>query len=80
MAVAQAVLHHLASHVGCLGFFATHYHSLGREFAHHPEVSEKRMQILVDEEERKVTFLYKLEEGSGGGKFWNALCGDVWDQ
>ena len=69
VAVAQAVLHHLASHVGCLGFFATHYHSLGREFQHHPEVSEKRMRIMVDEEEKRVTFLYKLEEGVAEGSF-----------
>ena len=78
VAVAQAVLHHLASHVGCLGFFATHYHSLGAEFKHHPEISEKRMSILVDDEEKRVTFLYKLEEGVAEGSFGMhcaAMCG-----
>jgi DNA mismatch repair protein MSH6 len=78
VAVAQAVLHHLASHVGCLGFFATHYHSLGREFKTHPEVSEKRMKILVDDEEKRVTFLYKLEEGVAEGSFGMhcaSMCG-----
>ena len=78
VAVAQAVLHHLASHVGCLGFFATHYHSLGAEFKHHPEIAEKRMSILVDEEEKRVTFLYKLEEGVAEGSFGMhcaAMCG-----
>ena len=78
VAVAQAVLHHLASHVGCLGFFATHYHSLGVDFAYHPEVSMKRMSILVDDEERRVTFLYRLEEGVAEGSFGMhcaSMCG-----
>ena len=78
VAVAQAVLHHLASHIGCLGFFATHYHSLAQEFVSHPEVKAKRMQILVDEEERKVTFLYKLEDGVAEGSFGMhcaSMCG-----
>lgn len=69
VSVAQAVLHHLASHVGCLGFFATHYHSLAAEFAYATEVSTKRMKILVDDEEKRVTFLYKLEDGVSEGSF-----------
>ena len=78
VAVAHAVLHHLASRVGCLGFFATHYHSLAKEFEAHPEVSTKRMQILVDELERRVTFLYKLEDGIAEGSFGMhcaSMCG-----
>lgn len=78
LAVAQAVLHHLASHVGCLGFFATHYHSLSAEFKHHPEITPKRMKILVDEEQRRVTFLYKLEAGVAEGSFGMhcaSMCG-----
>ncbi len=78
VAVAHAVLHHLASHVGCLGFFATHYHSLAQEFVAHPEVEAKRMQILVDEAERRVTFLYKLEAGVAEGSFGMhcaSMCG-----
>jgi DNA mismatch repair protein MSH6 len=78
VAVAQAVLHHLASHVGCLGFFATHYHSLTGDFEGHPEVQAKRMKILVDEEERRVTFLYKLEDGVAEGSFGMhcaSMCG-----
>jgi DNA mismatch repair protein MutS len=31
--VAQAVLHHIATHIGALGFFATHYHSVHTETA-----------------------------------------------
>jgi len=78
VAVAQAVLHHIATHVGCIGFFATHYHSLAAEFENHPEICPRRMQIHVDEDERKVTFLYKLEEGVAEGSFGMhcaAMCG-----
>ncbi|OJD33739.1 dna mismatch repair protein msh6 [Diplodia corticola] len=78
VAVAQAVLHHVATHVGCLGFFATHYHSLATEFAEHPEIAAKRMAIDVDDEERRVTFLYRLEEGVAEGSFGMhcaAMCG-----
>lgn len=78
VAVAQAVLHHIATHVGCIGFFATHYHSIATEFDGHPEIAPKRMKILVDEEERRVTFLYKLEDGVAEGSFGMhcaSMCG-----
>ncbi|KAG9233635.1 muts domain V-domain-containing protein [Amylocarpus encephaloides] len=78
VAVAQAVLHHVATHIGCTGFFATHYHSLATEFAGHPEIAPKRMQIHVDDDNRQVTFLYKLEEGVAEGSFGMhcaAMCG-----
>ncbi|KAL4796807.1 muts domain V-domain-containing protein [Aspergillus venezuelensis] len=78
VAVAQAVLHHVATHIGALGFFATHYHSLATEFKDHPEISAKRMKIHVDDEERRVTFLYKLEPGVAEGSFGMhcaAMCG-----
>ncbi|KAL9017447.1 MAG: hypothetical protein Q9185_005209 [Variospora sp. 1 TL-2023] len=78
VAVAQAVLHHCATHIGCVGFFATHYHSLAAEFAHHPEVRNRRMRIHVDDEERRVTFLYKLEDGVAEGSYGMhcaAMCG-----
>lgn len=78
VAVAQAVLHHVATHIGCVGFFATHYHSLAEEFATHPEVRNRRMQIDVDDAARRVTFLYKLEDGVAEGSFGMhcaAMCG-----
>ncbi|KAI1206957.1 DNA mismatch repair protein Msh6 [Annulohypoxylon truncatum] len=78
VAVAQAVLHHVATHIGCVGFFATHYHSLATEFENHPEIRAKRMQIHVDEQLRRVTFLYKLEDGVAEGSFGMhcaAMCG-----
>lgn len=78
VAVAQAVLHQVATHVGCVGYFATHYHSLAAEFENHPEISPRRMQIHVDDANRKVTFLYKLEGGVAEGSFGMhcaAMCG-----
>ncbi|KAI1164642.1 DNA mismatch repair protein msh6 [Nemania serpens] len=78
VAVAQAVLHHVATHIGCIGFFATHYHSLATEFENHPEIRAKRMQIHVDDENRRVTFMYKLEDGVAEGSFGMhcaAMCG-----
>ncbi|KAK5635602.1 hypothetical protein RRF57_011314 [Xylaria bambusicola] len=62
VAVAQAVLHHVATHIGC----------------NHPEIRAKRMQIHVDDENRRVTFLYKLEDGVAEGSFGMhcaAMCG-----
>ncbi|KAF2837031.1 DNA mismatch repair protein Msh6 [Patellaria atrata CBS 101060] len=78
VAVAQAVLHHVATHVGCIGFFATHYHSLAAEFAGHPEIKNATMAIDVDEAEKRVTFLYKLIDGVAEGSFGMhcaAMCG-----
>jgi DNA mismatch repair protein MSH6 len=78
VAVAQAVLHHIATHIGAMGFFATHYHSLTSEFEGHPEIAPKRMRIHVDDEERRVTFLYKLEDGVAEGSFGMhcaSMCG-----
>ncbi|MCJ1288253.1 DNA mismatch repair protein msh6 [Xylographa opegraphella] len=78
VAVAQAVLHHIATHIGCIGFFATHYHSLAEEFASHPEIQNKRMRIHVDDKEKRITFLYKLEDGVAEGSFGMhcaAMCG-----
>ena len=78
VAVAQAVLHDVASRIGCVGFFATHYHSLASEFAHHPEIRCARMAIDVDDVNRRVTFLYKLEDGVAEGSFGMhcaAMCG-----
>ncbi|KAM3525478.1 hypothetical protein MY4038_007268 [Beauveria bassiana] len=78
VAVAQAVLHHVATHIGCVGFFATHYHSIATEFENHPEIRARRMQIHVDDQERRITFLYKLEDGVAEGSFGMhcaAMCG-----
>lgn len=77
-AIAESVLHHLATHVGSLGFFATHYGTLYSSFESHPEVTPKQMAIMVDDESRKVTFLYRLVDGTSPGSFGMnvaAMCG-----
>lgn len=77
-AIAESVLHHLATHVGSLGFFATHYGTLYSSFQNHPEVSAKQMAIMVDDKSRQVTFLYRLVDGTSPGSFGMsvaAMCG-----
>lgn len=68
-AIAESVLHHLATHVNCLGFFATHYATLYDSFTMHPQVKPERMAILVNKDTREVTFLYTLEPGRSEGSF-----------
>lgn len=77
-AIAEAVLHHLATHVQPLGFFATHYGSLGLSFINHPQIKPVRMAINVEQSSRNITFLYKLEDGTASGSFGMnvaAMCG-----
>ncbi|KAI3405668.2 MSH6 [Candida oxycetoniae] len=68
-AVAESVLHHLATHLQSIGFFATHYNSLGLAFKTHPQIKPLRMAIIVDQSSREITFLYKLEDGTALGSF-----------
>ncbi|EPS42150.1 hypothetical protein H072_3901 [Dactylellina haptotyla CBS 200.50] len=78
VAIAQSVLHHVATHIGAIGYFATHYGSLATEFQDHPEIQPRRMKILVDDNQRNITFLYKLEEGvaeKSFGMYCAAMCG-----
>ncbi|KAI8584582.1 hypothetical protein K450DRAFT_216999 [Umbelopsis ramanniana AG] len=63
-AIAYAVLHYLATHVGCLGLFSTHYQTLCQEFERVPEVVNMHMAYHIDENEHDITFLYKLTEGA----------------
>ena len=77
-AIAEATLHHLVSHVHPLGFFATHYGTLGLWFVNHPCITPLRMAILVDPSSRDITFLYKTEEGTAPGSFGMSvavMCG-----
>lgn len=77
-AIAESVLHHVATHIQSLGFFATHYASLGQCFRGHPQVRPLKMSILVDEKAKNVTFLYKLIDGQSEGSFGMhvaSMCG-----
>ncbi|GAB9474997.1 DNA mismatch repair protein msh6 [Globisporangium polare] len=63
-AIAYSVVEHLLQVIKCRSMFATHYHSLVEEYVDSDQVSLGHMGCLVDpENDRKVTFLYKLEEG-----------------
>ena len=69
-AIAESVLYHCATHVQNLGFFATHYgEGLYLNFAQHPQIRPMKMAILCDEENKNVTFLYKLVDGLSEGSF-----------
>lgn len=68
-AIAESVLHHFGTHIQSIGFFATHYANLGDSFINHPKIKPMRMSILVDDKSKKITFLYKLEEGKSNGSF-----------
>ncbi|ODV77979.1 mismatch repair ATPase MSH6 [Suhomyces tanzawaensis NRRL Y-17324] len=77
-AIAESVLYHLSTHVQPLGFFATHYGTLGDAFKNHPQIKPLRMGILIDNNSRNITFLYKLEEGAASGSFGMnvaSMCG-----
>ncbi|SCV67515.1 BQ2448_5126 [Microbotryum intermedium] len=64
MAIAYSVLHRLATHVGCVGFFATHFTSLTEDFEYHPQIRLCNMSTQVSDDTRAVVFLYKLINGS----------------
>lgn len=77
-AIAEAVLHHFATHIQSLGFFATHYASLGDAFVNHRQVVPLRMAILADSASKRLTFLYTLERGKSHGSFGMhvaSMCG-----
>jgi len=63
-AIAYSVLDYLATNVGCLTLFSTHYHLLCKEVEHNPLVALNHMSCYVDEQQGTVTFLYKLAEGA----------------
>ncbi|SPC64145.1 related to MSH6 - DNA mismatch repair protein [Ustilago sp. UG-2017b] len=62
-AIAFAVLHHLVSRTRCLTFFLTHYTNLAYDFDSYSRVSNKHMQVLVDDTKREVIFTYRLVDG-----------------
>lgn len=63
MAIAGAVLHHLATHTLPLSFFATHYGSLTDDYQYHPNIRNMHMKTHVDDDLKQVVFLYKLIPG-----------------
>ena len=62
MAIAQSIIEHIVKHVHAKTFFSTHYHEI-------TTLSEKisavrNIHCEVSEDDGKVTFLYKMKEGS----------------
>lgn len=62
-AIALAVLHDLVSRIGCLGLFTTHHAMLTSEFATSPLVKRSFMSYVSNDDERTVSFLYKVADG-----------------
>jgi DNA mismatch repair protein MSH6 len=50
-AIAYSVLHYLLNYIGCIGLFATHYHSLTVDFGDNKRIRNAHMACQVDEEE-----------------------------
>ena len=70
MAIAYSVLHHLATHAGCLPAFSTHYSQLVDVLIYHSQIRSLHMLIPeAAEDSHLVTFLYKLGEGAAKGSF-----------
>jgi len=62
-AIALAVLHDLVSRIGCLGLFTTHHAMLTSEFASSPLVRRCFMSYVNNDDDRTVSFLYRMVEG-----------------
>ncbi|KAG5007643.1 hypothetical protein JHK85_026185 [Glycine max] len=69
-AIAYAVFRHLIEKVNCRMLFATHYHSLTKEFASHPRVIMQHMACAFKSKsdthsmrDQELVFLYRLASG-----------------
>ena len=67
MALAQAMIEYIAACVHAKTMFSTHYHEL-------TAITEsvdcvRNVHVVVKEENDKVTFLYKIKEGSAGRSY-----------
>ncbi|KAK9102607.1 hypothetical protein Sjap_019861 [Stephania japonica] len=70
-AIAYAVFRHLVENVKCRLLFATHYHSLTKEFASHPNVTSQHMACALRPndgsssiDDKELIFLYRLSPGA----------------
>ncbi|EGC35137.1 hypothetical protein DICPUDRAFT_55353 [Dictyostelium purpureum] len=61
--IAYSVLNYITKNLKSLCIFATHYQSLAMEPSIRNEISTGYMTCQVDEEEKRVIFLYKLAKG-----------------
>ena len=61
MAIAYSVLADIIERVQCRRLFATHYHSLSKQFEHLSKVHLKMMDYLLADDQ--IVFLYRLKDG-----------------
>eukprot|EP01133_Synstelium_polycarpum_P007914 gene7914-9292_t len=61
--IAYAVLRHIALTIRCACVFATHYQSLANEPGVRAQIATAHMSCHVDDNAKRVIFLYKLIEG-----------------
>lgn len=62
MAIAQSIIEHIVKHVHAKTFFSTHYHEITK--LSEKITAVKNIHCEVSEEDGKVTFLYRMREGS----------------
>lgn len=62
MAIAQAIIEYIVKHIHAKTFFSTHYHEITK--LSEKIAAVKNIHCAVEEENGKVTFLYKMREGS----------------
>ncbi|MBZ5750521.1 MULTISPECIES: DNA mismatch repair protein MutS [Metabacillus] len=62
MALAQAIIEHIHEHIGAKTLFSTHYHEL--TILEEQLSSLKNIHVKAIEENGKVVFLHKIEEGA----------------
>jgi DNA mismatch repair protein MutS len=67
LAIAAAILEHIAKKVHCYTLFATHYHELVPFSAEFPSL--KIAQVEVQEEEDAIRFTHRLIDGASGSSF-----------
>jgi DNA mismatch repair protein MutS len=61
MALAKAIIEYLASNIKAYTLFSTHYHELTNLEGNIPNL--KNVSVSVYEENEKITFLYKIQDG-----------------
>lgn len=61
MALAQAMIEYIDQHIHAKTLFSTHYHELTQLADHHKGI--RNVHVEVHEEDEKVTFLYRVNEG-----------------
>lgn len=67
MALAQAIIEHLAVYVKALTLFSTHYHELTELEQKLPGI--RNIHVAVHEENDRVTFLYQVKVGSAAKSY-----------